>query len=257
MKLLKRIVLVLVVLVVAAFFARNFIARKAVEIGAKQMTGFPLEIGSVNLGLFNGTLEVHDLKLLNPPEFHGGVFVDLPVFKVDYVTLSMLSGAPHIKELTVNVEQVVLVKNEKGETNADVLQAKVSPPAKAQPKGEQPAKEAPPAKETKKAKYQVDLVQLHVGSVVRKVYASGGQPSEKKIPLNQDIKITNLNESTSITAIIMQATLGPVGAVAGDLVKGVGDAVKGVGDAAKGVTDSVGKTGKGLFDSIKKAVPQK
>ena len=45
-KILVRILAVLVVLVVAAFLFRNFIARKAVEVGVKQVTGFPLEISS-------------------------------------------------------------------------------------------------------------------------------------------------------------------------------------------------------------------
>ena len=68
--------------------------RKAVEVGAKQVTGFPLTIGAVNIGIFTGSLEVDNLKLMNPPEFKEPMFVDLPLFKVDYVTFSMLSGAP-------------------------------------------------------------------------------------------------------------------------------------------------------------------
>lgn len=229
-KFLTRVVLVFVVLLVILFLARNFIARKAVEVGVTKLTGFPLQIGSVNVSLFSGKLEVQNLKLINPPEFHGGIFVDMPDFKVDYRTLSMLSGAPHVNEVVVNVEQVVLVKNEKGESNDKVLQAKVSPPAKATPK------ETEKPKDGKKAKYQVDLVQVHMGTIIKRSYANG-RPSDTKLTLNRDTEIKNVTESSSITALVMQVMLGQVGEVAGDLVKGVGS------------------TGKGLFDTIKKAVP--
>ena len=239
-KLLWKILVVLVVLLVVLFFARNFIARKVVEVGVTQVTSFPLQIGSVNVGLFSGKLEVRNLKLMNPPEFHGGVFVDMPNFMVNYRTFSMLSGTPHINEIVVNVEQVLLVKNEKGESNVNALQAKVSPPAKVTPKE---------TEKPKKAKYQVDLVRAHVGTIIKRVYADG-RPSDTKLTLNRDIEIKNLSESSSITSLVLQVMLGPVGEVAGDLVKGVGGAVKGAGD-------TVGKAGKSVFDTLKKAIPQK
>jgi len=242
-KLLIRVVLVVVALLVILFLARNFIARKAVEVGVTKVTGFPLEIGSVNVDLFGGKLEVKNLKLTNPPEFHGGVFVDMPNLKVNYRTLSMLSSTPHINEIVVNVEQLLLVKDEKGESNANALQAKVSPPAKATPEGtEKPTEE-------KKAKYQVDVVRAHVGTIIKRKYVNG-LPSDVKITLDRDIEIKNVTESSSITALVMKAILGPVGEVAGDLVKGVGGAVKGAGDAVQ-------KAGKGLFDMFNKSAPKK
>lgn len=239
-KILIRVGIALVALLVVLYLGRNFIARKAVEVGTEKVTGFPMEIGAVNVGILSGTLEVRDLKLMNPPEFHGGTFVDLPHFKLDYRTMSMLTGKPHINEVVVNVEQVVLVKNEKGETNANALQAKVTPASKESAAGE-------PATEAGKAKYQVDVVRVHVGTVIKKVYGKG-QPAETKITLNQDIEIKDMNESDSITALVMQAALGPVAEVAGDVVKSVGD-------VTKGATDTIQKTGKGLFDTMKKVVP--
>jgi len=247
-KILVRILAVLVVLVVAAFLFRNFIARKAVEVGVKQVTGFPLEIGSVDLGVFGGRLEVQNLKLMNPPEFPEKAFVDLPLFKVDYHTLSMLSGSPHIKEVDVNVAEVVLVKNAKGESNAQVLQAKVTPASSgsSQPEGDKSPKTEPSGS----VRYRVDLVRVHIGTVRILDYSKGNKPTEKKITLNKDVVFKDVDESTSITALVMRTVFGQVGEVAGDLVKGVGE-------AAKGATETLQKTGQGLFDSIKKAVPGK
>src|SRR5579862_5503290 len=95
-KLLVGIVGVLFLLVVVLFLARNFVAREAVQFGAKKMTGFPLTIGSVDLAVFSGKVDVRDLKLMNPPEFQEQIFVDMPELFVDYRLGSMLTGAPHI-----------------------------------------------------------------------------------------------------------------------------------------------------------------
>jgi hypothetical protein len=253
-KILIKLILLVVVLGVVAFLARNIIARISVEYGVKKMTGFPLEIGRVDVGLLNGTLEVTNLKLSNPSEFHGGTFVDLPLFKVDYTTLSMLTGSPHIKELVVNVEQVMLVKNEKGEVNAQAIQNKLVAAKPASTGGEQPSE---PAKVEKKAKYQVDLVRIHIGTLIKRTYGKDGKPNDIKIVMNVDREFKNISESTSISSLVTQVVFGQLGNVAGELVKGVGDTFKGAGDAVKGAGDALQKTGKGLFDGIKKAIPQK
>jgi hypothetical protein len=143
----------------------------------------------------------------------------------------------------------VLVKNAKGESNAQVLQAKVTPASSGatQPKSGEASKPGPSGGG---AHYQVDLVRVHVGTVRILDYSKGAKPSEKKITLNKDVVFNNVTESTSITALVMRTVFGSVGEVAGDLVKGLGD-------VTKGATETLQKSSQGLFDSIKKAVPQK
>jgi hypothetical protein len=240
-KVLRWVLIVIVAGVVVLFLARNFIVRKAVEVGVTQVTGFPLEIGSLDIGVFSGQLGVGNLKLMNPPEFNEPLFVDMPLFKVDYNTFSMLSGSPHIKELVVNVNEVVVVKNQKGQTNANVIQEKLSPSTTGKSGGEQK-----PAT-TKKTPYRVDLVRVHIGTVITKDF-SKAPPTERKLTLNRDVEFKDLTESSSISALVMKTILGPLGDVAGDLVKGVGGTLK-------GTSQTIEKTGKGFFDTIKKAVP--
>jgi hypothetical protein len=112
-KLLWKILAVLVGLLVVLFLARNFIARLSVEYGAKKITGFPLTIGSIDLGLFSSKVDVHDLKLMNPSEFSERTFVDMPQLYIDYRLGSMMSGAPHVNEMRINIKQLIVVKNDK------------------------------------------------------------------------------------------------------------------------------------------------
>jgi hypothetical protein len=250
MKILRYLLIAVIVVLVVLYFSRNIIAKRSVEIAVKEMTGFPLEIGSLNIGIFSGTLEVRDLKLMNPSEFQGGTFVNLPGLRVDYDTMSFLRRSPHIKELIVNVAEVVIVKNEKGQTNTAVMQEKaasVSGGGEKQTGGETPSTETVAPKEEKAMHYRVDLVKVHVaGTVIQRTIGRDGKASDRKLNLNVNATYKDISESTSISQLVMNTVFGQLG------VQMVEDALKGVGGAGKGLGDSLQKTGQGLFDAFKK-----
>ena len=246
MKTLKRLlirgVLAVVALLVILFLARNFIARKAVEVGVTKITGFPLQIGSVNVGLFSSKVDVHDLRLMNPADFEDKLFVDMPQLYVDYQLASMLKKAPHINDMLVNIKQLVIVKNNKGESNAKKLKGIVS-------SGDS------------STKYSIDKLRIHVGTVTIKDF-SHAKPSEHSINLNIDATYNNITDATDVTRLVLltimsQVHLPDIGIKMDDLKKGLGNVADAAGQAAKGAVDAVDKAGKGLFDTLKKAVPQK
>src|SRR6266446_4972815 len=151
-KLLLWIVVGIAGLIVVAVLARNPIARKSVEVGTERITGFPITIGAVNVGLFNGQLDVEDLKLMNPPAFEDRQFVDLKKLHVDYRLGSMLAMAPHINDMLVDIDHLVVVKNAKGESNAQKLKGVTSSDKKST------------------TKYRMDQLRIHVGTVTVKDY---------------------------------------------------------------------------------------
>jgi len=253
-KLLKWMLVLVLVLAVVGVLARNFIARKAVEVGMKQMTGFPLTIGAVDIGLVNGKLEVRDLKLMNPPEFQEKMFVDLPGLYVDYKLGSMIAGTPHVKELRINLNEVVVVKNEKGETNA--LKLKSVAASSGGSSGGEKAPPGPAPTEEKKATYKVDLLKVHVGTV-RYLDYSKSKPTEKKMVLNLDATYKDIDENTNISRLVLVTALSQAGipdlsGVTDSLKKGMGDVTDAAGKAVKGAADAVQKTGQGLLDVFKK-----
>jgi len=246
-KLIKWLLVVIVALGVVLFFARNAIARRAVEAGMKQKTGFPLEIGAVDVGLFSGMLDMRDLKLQNSPEFEEKAFADVPLLHVDYDTMSMLSEIPHVKELVLNIKELVIVKNQKGETNATKLKGKVSGSSDSGSAGTTSGSGGSggtPPKEEKAKRYHVDLLKVHVGTVIIKDY-SKGKPTERKLTLNVDATYKDISESTDITALVVNAALNQISGA-------VGDVLKGVGEALKGGTGTFQKTRKSLLDMFKK-----
>jgi uncharacterized protein involved in outer membrane biogenesis len=233
-KWIKRLVLLAVVLLVVAVLARNFIVRQAIQIGARQATGFPLTISAVDIGLFNGKLEVKDLKLSNPKDFEESRFVDLPRLYVDYKLGSMLALKPHLLEMEINLAELVVVKNAAGEYNVMKLKNMAG---------------GSDATSQKKQPYQVDTLHLKVGTVIVKDY-SRGNPTERVIKLNLDKTYKNLNENTDISKLVLASILPNIGLP--DLSGFTNDLTKQVGGVVGGVTDQLQKTGKGLFDAFKK-----
>src|SRR6266446_4482943 len=229
----------LIVLLVVLFLSRNVIARVSVEIGAKKVTGFPLKIGSVDVGLFSGKLDVRDLTLMNPPEFQEKMFVDMPQLYVDYRLGSMLSGAPHINDMLINIKQLVIVKTDKGDSNAMKLKGVVSG-----------------GNSKSSTKYQLDQLRIQVGSVTIKDY-SRVKPMERTLTLNLQRTYKNISDSTDITRLVLLSIAGNVplpdiGIKPEDLKKGLGSVTDAAGEALKGVTEET----KGLFNNLKKSLPQ-
>ena len=236
-KLLWKIPAALAVLLVILFLSRNFIARESVEIGAKKITGFPLEIGSVDVGLFSSKVDVRNLKLMNPPEFQEKMFVDMPQLYIDYRLGSMLSGAPHINDMLINIKQLVVVKTDKGDSNAMKLKGVVFSGKSS-------------------SKYTIDKLRIHIGTVTLKDY-SHPKPTEHNTPLDIDVTYANITDSTDITRLILltvmsQVKLPDIGIKPDDLKKGLSSVTNQVGQVLKGVTEQT----KGLFDNLKKALPQ-
>jgi hypothetical protein len=240
-KLLLGIIAALVVLVAIVFFARNLIARASVEYGAKKITGFPLTIGSVDLEVFSGKVDVHDLKLMNPPEFQEQMFVDMPELYVDYRLRSMISGAPHINDMLINIKQLVIVKNNKGESNAQKLKGVVSGGG---------------GSGGISTKYAVDKLRIHIGTLTVKDF-SRAKPFERTASLNIDATYKNITDSTDITRLVLLTVMGQVrlpdiGINANDLKKNLGDVTNQAGQALQGATSAIG----GLFNNLQKGSSQ-
>jgi hypothetical protein len=197
-----------------------------------------LTIGSVNLHLFSSKVDVRDLKLMNPPEFQESNFVDMPELYVDYRLHSLLSGAPHINDMLINIKRLVIVKN-KTDSNVQKLKGILSPPGS-----------------TSSTKYAVDRLRIHVGTVEIKDF-SRPKLSERDVKLNIDATYKNITDSTDISRLVLltvmsQVHLPDIGINANDLKKNLGDVTTQAGQALQGAGDALG----GFFDNLQKGLPQ-
>lgn len=208
MKIIKGILIGLLGLVVILFFAGNVMAKLAIENGVKLITGLPLTIGDLDLGLFKSAIQVKNLKLMNPPGFQDPVMVDLAELYVKYDLPSILSGKIHLPELRVDLNEFYVVKNEKGKLNIDSLtalqKAKKETPAASRPEAET-GTPVPPEKKTqaKAPEIQIDQLFLKVGNAYYREYKTSGQPFVQTFPIHLEEKYSNITDPNQLVQLIV------------------------------------------------------
>jgi uncharacterized protein involved in outer membrane biogenesis len=116
-KWLFRLFLLAVVLVVILLLSLNSILRVTVEHRIRAQTGMDAEIGRFSASLLEPTVEIHNLRLFNPPSFGGTPFLNIPEIHVEYDRAALARHELHITLLRFNLGELDIVENEKGQTN--------------------------------------------------------------------------------------------------------------------------------------------
>jgi hypothetical protein len=208
-----------------------------------------MEIGSVDMRLFKSQVEVRNVRLNNPPEFEEKLMAELPLLYVDYQLGSLLRREPHINDMTLDIKQIVIVKNKAGVSNVSKLRG-------VRGNGGDAGADASGKSATK---YRLDTLRLKIGTVVVKDF-SRGKPTERIIPLNIDTTYKNISDSTDVHRLVLLTVMSTVrlpdiGIKPEDLLKGLGGVTNLAGKLLEGTADVVTGTGKGVLDTILKVLP--
>jgi hypothetical protein len=185
-----------VVIVLAA--AKNTIARVSIEKGVEVVTGLPLKMKSLNIGIINTLVGINDLRLFNPPGYEDKVMLDMPEIFIDYDLLAIIGGKIHLEEVRINLKELVVVKNAQGELNLNSLKTVQQ---------QKETKEPEPAKKGKAPELQIDTLELKIGKVIYKDYSKGGEPSVKEFNINIDEKFYNIDNPNKLVSLILVRAL--------------------------------------------------
>ena len=200
MKRLARLVILLVVAVGVALLAKNAIAKIAVVQGVKAITGVGLKIREMDVGLLNTRIGIKGLRVLNPPGFQDSTMMDVPEISVDYELASLLKGKAHLEEVRLDLKELAVVKNERGELNLQSLQAVKASQSAAQTPAKKTQPAAPPPPIT------VDALDLHIGKVVYKDYSSGTlQMKEFNVDIHE--RFQNITNPYALVGLIVTRAL--------------------------------------------------
>ena len=241
--------------------ARSLVVKTALEIALPRVTGLPLSLGKLDIGLKPSFVDIEALNLKSPSGFHDTSLVEIPKIRVDYELFGLLKGKAHLKNIEFDMKQFTVVKNEKGQLNLDrlrALQGTQEPSAQtlgAEPKA--PAKAIP---------VQIDVMRLRIGKVVYVDYSSGS-PVTKEFPINFNQSFQNITDLNSVVRLIVLKAMvssgisnlvnfdigGLEGSVRSLLNTGAGMAGQLAGKGFNTLTENtgvVGKTAKGLTGAV-------
>ncbi len=123
MKIIKLFLGIIVFLVAILLLGRNFLIKHIVQIGAKNSLGMEIKIDKLNVRLFRSFIRLDGLKVYNPEGFEGEVLARVPLIYVDYDPVSILKRKLHCNEIEINIHEMAIIKNQKGELNLNKLRA--------------------------------------------------------------------------------------------------------------------------------------
>ncbi len=205
MKKILVIFLAIIIGIVLLFtIGKNLILKAAIEGGVKAATGVHLTMDKLNIDFIDTMVEIKGLKLYNPKGFPERIMCEIPEIYLDLDLPALFKGKIHIEEMTLNLKELVVIKNAEGETNINSLK-----PVK---KSKEEAEEKPAEKKEEKAKgeapkLQIDVLNLKVGQVIYKDYSQGGEPAIKEYNVNLDDKYENITDPGALVSLILVKSL--------------------------------------------------
>ena len=186
---MKKILIIAGIVILGIFvlgFFKDIIIKDIVTAVASNVTGAPVRIDSLSLGIFKQAVLIKGFKIYNPKGFSGGILVDLPKIYVKYSLASILKNKLHILNADIELKELVMIKNKDGKLNTDSL--------KVAKKEEKPASQKP---------LQIDTLKLKLGRVVSKDYTQGEEPNILVYDLNIDRTYKNITSSQQLAILIL------------------------------------------------------
>jgi len=200
MKKLMKIIVLLVIICVVLLLAKNIILKAAIENGVSLVTGLGLNMRTFKLGIMDTSLRIQELKIYNPKDYEEPVMLDMPEIFVDFNVTDIIKGTVHLESLIINLQKFNVVKNKDGDVNLNALKV-----VQEGEKKEEKPKEEKPKKKGKAPQFQLDNLELILGSIAFIDYSGGRtQPSVNNFKFNISEKYHDISNPQVIMAIILQ-----------------------------------------------------
>lgn len=196
---MKKILIVFLVVVAGLFglsLIRDIVLKSVITVVATQVTGAPVHIGGLSLGLVKQTAKVSGFKMYNPKGFPRGVMLDLPRIFVDLDLFSIFKGALHIQKIDLQLREVKLVKNREGKLNVDSLSLS---------QGQKGSK-----KPGKQLDMRIDAANLDIGRVISIDY-SAPKPQVLVYDINLKKSYKNINSTQQLIGLAISEPLKAAG----------------------------------------------
>ena len=117
--------IIIIVIIAAVIFSlgifKDQVLKALITAGASTILGAPVHIDGFSLSLLNQSVKIKGFKIYQPKGYPKGLLLDMPVIAADYDLSALLKGKARFPSVELNLREVVIVKNEAGEFNVDLL----------------------------------------------------------------------------------------------------------------------------------------
>jgi hypothetical protein len=118
------LVILAVVLAVAGILLLDTIAKQVVQSSLRSVTGMDAKIGKMEIGQTTPTVAIEDLKIYNPPQFGGSLFLNMPEIYLDYDRDAIRAHQLHLNLVRINLAEIDIVQDKSGRLNIQGIEEK-------------------------------------------------------------------------------------------------------------------------------------
>lgn len=181
-------------LILVISYGKGFIVKTFVERTIKGSLGLRFSIDECTVSLLNSDVRIKDLVILNPRNFQDKVMFDVTEIYADFDMLSLIKKKPRLKNLSISVDEIFIVKNKEGLLNLSAL---------AVVKASREGKTARDISDNPIPLIKIDSFEFKVRRVVYKDYSQVISPViiEKDVNINE--RIENVEDPAFIIRIIL------------------------------------------------------
>lgn len=246
------VLLVLVLIFAGILFFLDNILETGIRTGGSMILKTRVEVDSVRLKIFRGTLDIKNLRVANPEGSANAYAFELPGFHFRLDTGSLLTDKIIVEAVEINGLKVDYEPRLRGGSNLQVLLDNMQDPNK------QPPPEAAEPKDVKRAEKETSKK-----IVIRKLSVQGGQISVTlmgqaiPVPLPA-ITMTGIGEESDVTMAeavtvfmkkLVASVIDAAAQVAGSVVSAAKSVGEGLGSTAKSVGEGLGSSAGGVVDA--------
>ncbi|MGN6384788.1 MAG: hypothetical protein ACTHMT_00975 [Verrucomicrobiota bacterium] len=190
-----RLLVLAIVLVVSLILLKDTIARTFMEKRIRNETGFEVKIGRMEVALLRPVVSLDHLKLYNPPQFGGGLFVDIPDLHLEYKPTE-LRGV-QLKLLRLDLKELNIVLDAAGQTNLVDFLNRAAPGLTPGPGGKTSSDQI---------LHGVEMLNLSIGSVSFIDLRNPKRNQKFQLGIKNEV-IQNVRSEQDIAAILFRALL--------------------------------------------------
>ena len=118
---LFRLLVVGLVLSIGVVLLKDLLLKELLASHIERETGLETRIGRLEVGILSPRLTVENLRLYNPPEFGGSVFLHVAECHVEYDRLALLQRRVHLRLFRLNLAEASIVEDVAGQTNLESI----------------------------------------------------------------------------------------------------------------------------------------
>ncbi len=118
---LFRLLIVGLVLTIGLVLVKDLLLKELLAHRVRRETGLETRIERLEVGLLSPTVTVENLRIYNPPEFGGSLFIHVAECHIEYDRPALLLRRLHLLLFRLNLAEASLVENAAGQVNLEAI----------------------------------------------------------------------------------------------------------------------------------------